>query len=325
MLHTRLCDVLGVEHPVIQAGMGIFGSGAELAAAVSNAGGLGTVGGTGRALDDFERELRRAAELTSRPYAVNLTQPWLQENPAWFDAAVAARPKVISMALGDPGDLVARAHDAGSLFMQQVTTVEQARQVADRGVDIIIAQGTEGGGFTGRIAGIVLVPQVVDAVAPLPVVAAGGIVDGRSLAAALMLGAVGANIGTRFLASEEASVSPAWKQAIVEAGADDAVKAEVWDAIFPKPGGGAFDVVPRSLRTAFIDEWQARLDDARREAERLAGEIGTAIVENRMEEFVPFTGQAAGRIMDIRPAAEILRELVEAAAGALRGSSDIMG
>jgi nitronate monooxygenase/enoyl-[acyl-carrier protein] reductase II len=205
--------------------------------------------------------------------------------------------------------------------MQQVTTVEQARQVAELGVDIIIAQGTEGGGFTGTIAGIVLVPQIVDAVDPIPVVAAGGIVDGRSFAAMLVAGAVGANIGTRFLASDEASISDAWKRSIVDARADDAVKVDVWDAIFAKPGNGAFDVVPRSLRTPFIEEWSARPEDAGREAERLMGEIGSAIAENRMEEFVPFTGQGAGRIEDIRPAAQILHELVVGAASVLREAS----
>ena len=325
MLRTRLCDVLGIDHPVIQAGMGIFGSGATLAAAVSNAGGLGTVGGSGRALDDFERELRAVAELTSRPYAVNVTQPWVQEHPEWFEASLAARPAAISMALGDPGDHVSRAHDAGSLFMQQVTSVEQARLVADRGVDVIIAQGTEGGGFTGRIASIVIVPQVVDAVAPIPVVAAGGIADGRSLAAVLMLGAAGANVGTRFLASEEASIGDTWKRAIVAARAEDAVKAEVWDLIFPKPVGGAFDVVPRSLRTPFIEEWQARPDEARREAERLAGEVRSAIADNRMEDFVPFTGQVTGRITDIRPAADILLEMIAGAERALREAASIPG
>jgi nitronate monooxygenase/enoyl-[acyl-carrier protein] reductase II len=153
---------------------------------------------------------------------------------------------VISLALGDPGDLVKRAHDAGIRFVQQVHTVGQAQLVAERGVDVIIAQGTEAGGFTGMVAGSVLVPQVVDAVSPIPVVAAGGIGDGRGLAAALVLGAQGVNVGTRFLASTEASISIGWKRAILDARAEDAVKADIWDDIFPKPSGGAFDVVPRA-------------------------------------------------------------------------------
>lgn len=321
MLHTKLNDLLGVEHPVIQAGMGAFGSGSELAAAVSNAGGLGTVGGTARPLDDFRAELGRTNELTDRPFAANLTIPWLQDHPGLFEAAIESHPRVISNALGDPGDLVGKAHDAGCLFMQQVTTVEQARQVADLGVDIIIAQGTEGGGYTGDIAGIVLVPQVVEAVEPIPVVAAGGVVDGRSLAAYLMLGAQGVNVGTRFLATPEASVSAAWKRAIVEAHAEDAIKADLWDAIFPKPGGAAYDTVPRTLGTRFIEDWQLRPEDARAESERLAGEVGQAVMENRMEDYFPYTGQGAGRIDEIRPAAEVLHDLVDEAARVLRAAT----
>jgi enoyl-[acyl-carrier protein] reductase II len=224
---------------------------------------------------------------------------------------------VISLALGDPGDLVNRAHDAGALFVQQVHTVEQAHLVAEREVDVIIAQGTEAGGFTGMVAMSVLVPQVVDAVSPIPVVAAGGIADGRGLAAALVLGAQGANIGTRFLASDEASIGDPWKEVVVGATSLDAVKADVWDDIFPKPGGGAFDVVPRALRTRFIDEWQARRSEAKGEAERLQGEVWSGIQQGRMEEYVPFTGQSAGLISDVIPAGEIVQRLVQEAEDAL--------
>lgn len=318
MLHTPLCDLLGIDHPIIQAGMGPFGSGAELAAAVSNAGALGSLGAALRPIDDLREQLARLLDLTSQPFAVNFTQPWLQRNPESFDVALDAKPAVISLALGDPGDLVQRAHDAGILFVQQVHTVGQARDVAARGVDVIIAQGTEAGGFTGMVAGSVLVPQVVDAVSPIPVVAAGGIGDGRGLAAALVLGAQGVNVGTRFLASTEASISDGWKQAILDAKSEDAVKADIWDDIFPKPSGGAFDVVPRALRSGFIDEWQGRRDDARQEAERLQAELLSAVREARMEDFVPFTGQAAGLIREIRSAAEVVTQLVREAEHALQ-------
>ncbi len=310
MLHSPLCDLLGIDHPIIQAGMGPFGSGAELAAAVSNAGALGSLGGAARPVDDLREQLARLLDLTSQPFAVNFTQPWLQRNPESFDVALDAKPAVISLALGDPGDLVKRAHDAGILFVQQVHTVGQARDMADRGVDVIIAQGTEAGGFTGTVAGSVLVPQVVDAVSPIPVVAAGGIGDGRGVAAALVLGAQGVNVGTRFLASTEASVSDGWKRAILDAKSEDAVKADIWDDIFPKPSGGAFEVVPRALRTRFSDEWQGRRDDARQEAERLQAEVLSAVREERMEDFVPFTGQTAGAIRDIRSAGDVVMQLV---------------
>ncbi|MEX0991432.1 MAG: nitronate monooxygenase [Actinomycetota bacterium] len=318
MLRTELCETYGIQHPIVQAGMGPFGSGGELAATVSNAGAIGTLGGSARPLDELRAELAKIHELTNRPFVVNFTQPYLQQVPEAFDIALEASPPVVSMALGDPGDLVQRAHDAGALFMQQVHTVEQAALVAGRGVDAIIAQGTEAGGFTGRIAMQVLVPQVVDAVSPIPVIAAGGIADGRGLAAALVLGAEGVNVGTRFLASDESSISPAWKQALVEARPEDAVKAEVWDAVFPKPGGGAFDVVPRSLRTAFIESWATRLGEANDEADRLGAEIGSAVSENRMEDFVPFTGQVVGLIDAILPAAQIVHDMVADAEDILR-------
>src|SRR5262249_48174525 len=138
-------------------------------------------------------------------------------NDEAFALTVEARPAVISLALGDPGALVKRAQGAGIKVVHQVHTVRQAREAAERGVDAIIAQGSEAGGFGGTVAALALVPQVVDAVSPIPVVAAGGIADGRGLAAALLLGAQGVNIGTRFLASAEAPIGEAWKQALLAA------------------------------------------------------------------------------------------------------------
>jgi enoyl-[acyl-carrier protein] reductase II len=185
MLQTPLCTLLGIEFPIIQAGMGVFTS-AELAAAVSNAGGLGSVGTFLRPAEDLPQQLARLRAWTRRAFAVNHLVPTLDEGA--FAHTLAARPPVIVLALGDPGDLVQRAHDVGSLVIQQVTTVPQAREAAARGVDVIIAQGGEAGGYGGTIATFALLPQVVDAVRPLPVVAAGGIADGRGLAAALVLG-----------------------------------------------------------------------------------------------------------------------------------------
>jgi nitronate monooxygenase/enoyl-[acyl-carrier protein] reductase II len=227
MLRTPLLELLGIEHPIIQAGMGTFGSGAALAAAVSNAGAIGSVGGAKRSPDDLRGELEALRALTSRPFIVNFTRPWIQLHPDCIDCALASRPRAISISLGLPGDLVGRIHDAGALVISQVQTVEQARAAADEGVDIVIAQGVEAGGlggFGGRLGGSVLVPQVVDALAPLPVVASGGITDGRGLAAYLLLGAVGVNIGTRFLASAEAAVGDDWKRRVVEAGPEEAVR-----------------------------------------------------------------------------------------------------
>ncbi|MDP9890166.1 NAD(P)H-dependent flavin oxidoreductase [Pseudarthrobacter enclensis] len=325
MLRTTFCEVLGVEHPIVQAGMGPFGSGAELAAAVSNAGALGSLGGAARSPGDLREQLSVLRTLTERPFAVNFTQPWLQQHPESFDIALELHAPVVSLALGDPGELPARAHEAGALFIQQVHTVEQAYLVAGRGVDVIIAQGAEAGGFGGMVSTVVLVPQVVDAVGPVPVLAAGGIADGRGLAAALVLGAQGVNIGTRFLASEEATISGEWKQAILAAGSQNAVKVDVWDDIFGKPGGGAFDVVPRALETPFIEQWQDHRADASAEAARLQSQIMEAVRKQSMERFVPFTGQSVGMIGEVLPARDIVQRLIEQATEALQNTSRLFG
>ena len=200
MLRTPLCDVLGIDVPIILAAMGGATS-AEFAAAASNEGALGSIGSLFRTNAAIKRDIDVVKELTNRNFAVNHIPPTLDSDA--FRHTLAARPAVISFALGDPGDLVQQAHDAGSKVMIQVTTVAQAIEAAERGADIIIAQGGEAGGYGGIVSTMALVPQVVDVVSPIPVVAAGGIFDGRGIAAALMLGAVGVNIGTRFLATHE--------------------------------------------------------------------------------------------------------------------------
>jgi nitronate monooxygenase/enoyl-[acyl-carrier protein] reductase II len=149
------------------------------------------------------------------------------------------------------------------------------------------------------------------------VLVAGGIADGRGLAAALVLGAQGANIGTRFLASEEASAHAGWKQAIIDAESEDVIRFEEWREFFPPAGGGAYDVVPRVIRTPFVDEWWGRRDEAGQAAERLRSEVMTSLREGRAHELVPFTGQTAGLIREILPAAEIVRRIVADAEQAL--------
>ncbi len=316
MLRTPICDLLGIEVPVIQAGMGPFTS-AELVAAVSNAGALGSLGAGARPLASFKDELARTGQLTDRSFAVNFVLSPSLPDPEAFSAALKAKPRLMSFALGEPGDYVKYAHDAGILVMHQVTTTQQAYQAAQSGVDVIIAQGGEAGGFGGGVAGLALIPQVVDAVRPVPVIAAGGIADGRGLAAALVLGAQGANMGTRFLASVEAPVSDRWKQAILAADSQDAAKVEFWADLFPA-SGKAYPVTPRTLSSTFIEELQNRRDTLRQDAERLRGEIGGAIVQGRFGEILPFTGQSAGLIHEILPAAEIVRKVAAEAERALR-------
>jgi nitronate monooxygenase/enoyl-[acyl-carrier protein] reductase II len=315
MLRTALCDLLGIDLPIILAGMGAGATSAQFAATVSNHGGLGSVGSLFCAPDAVKREIDLLPTLTNRNFAINHIPQALDAEV--FRHTLRARPAVISFALDDPGDLIRQAHDVGSLVMVQVTTVGQAVQAAERGVDVIIAQGTEGGGFTGTISTMALVPQVVDAVSPIPVVAAGGIYDGRGIAAAFMLGAVGVNLGTRFLASKEAPVDDAWKQAIIEAHSEDAVKAEVLNDIIPVPGAVGYGTIGRTLRTPFLDEWGTRRDEARRNGERIWAEIVERLRQGRRRETLIWAGQTAGGVKEILPVADIMRQLVEEAEGAV--------
>jgi enoyl-[acyl-carrier protein] reductase II len=314
MLKTPLCDLFGIEVPIILAPMGTCTS-AELAAAVSNEGGLGGLGTLFRATAAITRDIDTVRNLTSRPFAVNHIPQALDMEA--FRYTLAARPAVISFALGDPGELVKQAHDAGALTMLQVTTVAQATHAAERGIDVIIAQGGESGGYCGEVSTMTLVPQVVDAVSPVPVVAAGGIFDGRGIAAALMLGAAGVNMGTRFIASAEAPASEQWKRAITAAKSEDAVKVDVINDISPLPGTVGFGTVPRSLRTAFLDEWSGKREEARRERDRLRNQIVSTTQAGRPHECVLWAGQTAGGIDEVLSVGDIMRRLVAETEAAL--------
>ena len=281
---------------------------AELAAAVSNAGGLGGIGSLFRTTAAIKRDIDTVKTLTNRYFAINHVPQVLDAEA--FRLTLEARPAVISFALGDPGDLVRQAHDAGSLVMLQVTTVAQATEAAERGVDVIIAQGGEAGGYCGDVSTMALVPQVVDAVSPVPVVAAGGIFDGRGIAAALMLGASGVNLGTRFIATREAPAPDTWKQAIIAAKSEDAIKVEVLNDISPLPGTAGFGTVLRSLHTNFLDEWSGKRDEARRERDRLRNEIVSTTQAGRPDATLLTAGQTAGGIKDIAPVADIMRRIV---------------
>jgi nitronate monooxygenase/enoyl-[acyl-carrier protein] reductase II len=291
----------------------------ELAAAVSNAGALGSLATNVRSADTVREDMRRLRAATDRPFAVNHTlRPFDEEA---FAATLEEPPAVVSFALGHRRELVERAHEAGALFMQQVHTVEQANAAAESGVDVIVAQGGEAGGFGGFVSTMALVPQVVDAAAPIPVVAAGGIADGRGLAAALALGAQGANIGTRFLAAVESGTPEAFRRAIVSASSEDSVKVEFADEVFPPAAEGGYGTLPRVLESPFVEEWNRRRDEVAAEAPRLREELMQALMEGRAHEVVPFSGQTAGMIVDVLPAAEIVRKIVDGAETALRSAS----
>lgn len=320
-MHTRICDLLGIEYPIIQAGMGPF-TAAELAAAVSNAGALGSIGAAQRPVADLRAQIARIRQRTNRPFAVNFVMSGFDDES--FTVALEARAPVISFALGDPGEHVQRAHDAGTMVIQQVHSVTQAYQAAERGVDVLVAQGGEAGGFGQFVATLPLVPQVVDAVRPLPVVAAGGIADGRGVAAVLVLGAQGAQLGTRFVASLEAPVAEEWKQGIATAQSEEAVKVQVLNDVLPRPGPGVYGTVARTLRTPFSDQWAQQRVETAQQVEALRAEIGAAMAQGRIHQYMPFAGQSAGLIREVLPVEQIILRLVDEAHEALQRAATLV-
>ena len=220
MIHTPVCDLFNIEHPIALGGMGSVYS-LDLVAAVSNAGGFGAMGCHRLNAEQILASTAGLRERTNKPFALNFLLFDVVEER--FAAALALRPKVIAFAWPWPGqDLksyVGRAHDAGCKVTFMANGVPEAVKAAEAGADVIIAQGTEGGGHVGWVTSMVLTPMVVDAVAPIPVLTAGGVADGRGLAAAIALGADGVLLGTRFLASVESPLHPNFTQAIIDSGA----------------------------------------------------------------------------------------------------------
>ena len=306
-LRSPLCDLVGLEFPIIQAGMSIFTSPA-LAAAVSDAGALGSLGAWNRPTDQLRRELAELRDLTKRPFAVNHVVPDLDAEG--FAATLEAAPAVVSFALDDAGELMQRVHDAGSVVMQQVTTVQQAHLAAEHGADIVVAQGGEAGGYGGVVSTMSLVPQVVDAVRPVPVVAAGGIADGRGIAAALVLGAAGVNLGSRFLASIESPVGERWKKALLTHPSEDWIQADFVNALNPNPGTVGYGTCVRLLRTEFVERWEERAAEISADPTPVLAELAEADAAGHREELLVVGGQSAGLIAHVEPASAIVRALV---------------
>lgn len=312
MLRTIVSEILGIEAPVIQAGMGPLTS-AELVAAVSNAGGLGILGALDRPPEVLREEIRRIRERTDRPFGVNHVLQHL--NPEALQVTFDERVPVLSLSWGDAAPFVPRAHDLGMKVVHMVPTAAEAARAAAAGVDVVVAQGTDGGGHVGFVGTMPLLPVAVAAAAPVPVVAAGGIADGRGLAAALALGAHGVLMGTRFLATAEAPCPPAWKQAIIAATETDTVRSDLFDRIWYGEWPGA---ELRAIRNRFLQEWAGREEEAARGAARLGPMLLQAFREGDMETFPAMAGQSVGLIRDLPSAGEVVRDVVEVAEATLR-------
>lgn len=322
MLHTRLCRLLGIEHPILNAPMGGGYARAELAAAVSAAGGLGMIGGTtGGGVDWLREQIRRVRELTNRPFGVGFISH-LPSTPELMEVALAERVPVIAHSFADPSPYVPVAHAAGVRVICQVRTLEGAREAVAAGVDAIVAQGTEAGGHTGMVSTLPLVPAVVDAVAPVPVLAARGIADGRGIAAALVLGAEGVWLGTRFVATPESGFPPAKKERVLAAGIGDTVLTEVYDIAdrVPWPAG----VLGRSVRNAFADRWHGRGAELRAWIEASAAVHAANQQVRDPDETSIYAGEASGLITQLVPAGELVRRLAADAEAVMRERARVL-
>lgn len=350
-LRTELCDRLGIEKPIILAGMGGV-AGPELVAAVSNAGGLGVLGAASMLPDELATSIERIRQLTDRPFGVDTLLPstvpgsgdtgvlseqipeshtqfaarfaqrhgldlgGIEPPPPWtleltrkqVEVILDLRVPVYASGLGNPAFMVEAAHSRGMVVMALVGNVKHARRVAEAGVDVVVAQGTDAGGHNSRIGTMALIPQVVDAVSPVPVVAAGGIADGRGVAAALALGAQAVWCGTVFLTAQEADTTESQKQAVIQANEEDTVVSK---AISGKPA--------RMIRNLWVSEFEAELTPLPMPYQRLvAWPVWEAARRQGRVDINPgFAGQVVGLVKQVRPAREIVDEMVEQAIGVL--------
>ncbi|NMC69574.1 MAG: nitronate monooxygenase [Myxococcales bacterium] len=309
MVGDRIRQRLGIRHPIVQGGM-IWNAGARLAAAVSEAGGLGLIGSGSMDPDTLRLHVRKARTLTAAPFGVNvpLTHRHAAAN---LDVALQEGVRIFFTSAGSPAPYLPRLRQAGAVVFHVVSTPDLARKCEALGVDGIVAEGFEAGGHDGRdeLTTLVLVPQVVAAVR-VPVLAAGGIATGAQMAAALVLGADGVQVGTRFAATTEGSGHEAFKRAIVEAGAT-ATHLVLKKLIPVRLIDNAFRrrVLEAEARGASADELRELLG---------RGRARRGMFEGDLEEGELEAGQSAGLVREIRPAAEVVAELVEECEAALR-------
>jgi len=318
VIRTPVCALLGVRHPIVLGGMAGATS-APLVAAVSQAGGLGTLGIGSTPADRIPTLVEAIREATAQPFGLNLLL--FNASDAAIDATLAARPPVLSAAWAradqDLAALFDRAHTAGCVVTYMAGTVPEARRARDAGADVIVAQGTEGGGHVGWMATMAVLPMVVDAVGPTPVMAAGGIADGRGLAAALALGAQGILMGTRFLATRESPIHPNFKQAILDSDGHDTLLTEIPDVARGSVWPGA---MARCRRNAFIERWAGREWELRmRRTEALAA-LQEASAAGDVDNASLLIGQDAGLIHDIPSVAELVECVVSTAEALLTTS-----
>lgn len=313
MIRTALCDLLGIEHPILQGGMA-WAATAELVAAVSNAGGLGIIGAGNQPAEVIRQEVRRTRALTDRVFGANVplfvagVEDRLQ---VFIDEGV----QVVTFGGGTAGPYLGPLRRAGILLIPVVASVPLARRLARERVDALIAEGMESGGHIGDVATLALVPQVVDAV-DIPVIAAGGFADGRGLAAALALGAVGIQMGTRFICSTECPAHDNYKQRIVKAHDRSTVVT-----------GDSWGHPVRCIRGPFVRRLKALERQGVTAAEIVdygAGTLRAAMVDGDVKEGSVMAGQSAGLVSDVAPVQELIHRIVAEAEAAMRRSAGLL-
>lgn len=319
MLRTPICDLLGIDYPIVLAGMGGV-SMHRLVAAVSNAGGLGVLGAATLDAEGLRREIHKIRELTDRPFAVDLLAPIPDMIRPQMRVIFEEGVKIFVAGLAVPQEFIAEMHERGMIVIVMTGKVQHAVKAEQAGADIVAAQGTEAGGHTGEVGTMALVPQTVDAVR-IPVLAAGGIADGRGLVAALALGAQGVIMGTRFIATPEAQADRRYQEAILRSGESDTVRTRCYTG---KPA--------RAIRNPYNQAWERRAN----EILPFPAQVGVSIQEGVMDymgvgrgtdperTFMP-AGQGMGLIREIKPAAEVVRDVMREAEKTLEELSRLRG
>ncbi|MFP6629732.1 MAG: nitronate monooxygenase [Myxococcota bacterium] len=326
-LQTPVCEILGIEYPIIQAGMGFIAR-SELAAAVSQAGGLGMIGSASLSPDELRAEIRKVREQTDRPFGVDVlfatsrnpaadvvTGQLAHSVQAHIDVVFEEKVPVLASGLGDPGPVVGQAHDLGMTVIALVGNTKNARRVEASGVDIVVAQGYDGGGHTGRVGTLSLLPAVLDAV-DVPVMAAGGIGDGRGIAGVLAMGGVGVWMGTRFVASEEAHGHEKYKQRITEIDDEGTIRTRCFS-------GKPCRMIQNQTTQAWEDpDLQARIQPFPKQFGVIAEWLGedpytTGRFEGKVETGALAAGQSAGIIREVLPSREIVQALIRETNAAL--------
>lgn len=302
-LNNPLFEKLGMKYPIIQGGMAWAGTG-HLAGAVSEAGGLGIIGTGYWKADKVREEIRRAREVTDKPFGVNvmLLSRHIREV---FDVIIEEGVKVVATGAGDPSPFIEEFHSHDILVIPVVPSVGLAKMMEKKGVDAVVAEGMESGGHIGMLTTMTLVPQVVDAL-KIPVIAAGGIADGRGVAAAFMLGASGVQMGTRFLASEESEVHDNFKNAVVKAkDIDTLVTGELM--------GNRARVLKTKMSKNFVKQERIEITKPKPDADAIEelenGSLRRAVLDGDKENGAFMAGQISGMITEIKPVAQILEDV----------------